>query len=252
MMGLGEEVAVKKRKVVWDDYTGGFYAESKVEALQRLCDYRAKLTDVINKNEAARCRNAIRQVDAEKNMFLIKKGREVQKHNETWQDHKAHLHVLDRLAKEREKIFEAEVDNYGRYPPGSLRGDLDCMVETQLREMSPVVRRKREAARLLGKRTDINLIDRTKTTEDIFDEMKKRKSRANSPAKTSAPTMKSKSMPKLILPAITVKMSKTADRSKTVEPVSQMKTTKVNNTDGCKAGKENKDNNLPSVFVTQF
>ena len=246
-MGLGEDIAVKKRKVVWDDYTGGFYAESKVEALQRLCDYRAKLTDVINKNEATRCRNAIRQVNAEKQMFLLRKEREAQKHNETWQDHKAHLNVLERLAKEREKIFESEVDNYGRYPPGSLRSDLDSMVESELREMSPVVQRKREASRLLEKRTEISMIDRTKTTEDVFDELKKRKSRAPSPAKT--PAFKSKSAPKLILPAITVKLNTSADRIKMVEPVSQVKKQNINESNNSKTGR---DTNLPSVFVTQF
>ena len=245
-MGGGEDIGIKKRKVVWDDYTGGFYAESRVEALQRLCDYRAKLTDVINKNEAARCQNKIRQVNAERQMFLIKKARDALKHNETWQDHKAHLSVLDKLAKEREKTFITEADNYGRYPPEcARRSDLDEMVADELREMSPIVKRRRDAARLLGKRTEINLIDRTRTTEDIFDELKNRKSRVSSPAKSPAPARKSKSMPKLILPAITVKMTRTGDTSKTVEPVSQKREQEKKN-------KNEKGDNLPSVFVTQF
>lgn len=247
-MGLGGDVAAKKRKVVWDEYTGGFYAESKVEAVQRMCDYRAKLTDVINKNEAARCRNAIKQVDAEKQVFLIKKGREAQKHNDTWQDHKAHLNVLEKLAKDREKVFDAEVDNYGRYPPRSTRNDLDNMVETELREMSPVVRRKRNTERLLGKRNEISLIDRTKTTEHIFEELKNTRSRIPSPAKTPAPARKSKSVPKLILPAITVKMSKSGDRAKTVE-VSKVRR---QNVDESQNNKVASNSGLPPVFVTQF
>ena len=244
-MGPGGDVAAKKRKVIWDDFTGGFYAESKVEAVQRMCDYRAKLTDVINKNEAARCRNAIKQVDAEKQVFLIKKGREAQKHNDTWQDHKAHLNVLEKLAKDREKVFDAEVDSYGRYPPGSMRNNLDNMVENELREMSPVVRRKRNAERLLGKRNEIGLIDRTKTTEHIFEELKNTRSRIPRPAKTPVPARKSKSVPKLILPAIRVKMSKSGDRAKTVE-VSKVRRQNEDES------QNNKNNGLPPVFVTQF
>lgn len=249
-MGLGEDVSIKRRKVVYDDYTGGFYAETRVEAVQRLCEYRAKLTDVINKNEAARCQNMIRQVNAERQSFLIKKGREAQKHNETRQDHQAHLSVLEKLAKEREKIFEANIDIYGRYPPESTRRtDLDELVANELREMSPEVRRKRESARLLGKRTEIHPIDRTKTTGDIFEELKNRKSRVSSPAKSPAPARKSKSMPKLILPAITVKMTKAGDRTKTVEPPAQ---TKRQNTNESESRTKEKENTLPSVFVTQF
>ena len=245
-MGGGEDVGIKKRKVVWDDYCRGFYAESRVEAVQRLCDYRAKLTDVVNKNEATRCQNKIRQVNAERQMFLLKRARDALKHNETWQDHKAHLSVLDKLAKEREPTFIAETDNYGRYPPEYARRiDLDDMVADTLREMSPIVQRRREAAKLLGKRNGINLIDRTRTTEDIFEDMKKRKSRVSSPAKSPVPARKSKSMPKLILPAITVKMTKARDKSQTVEPVSQ-------NRDKEKIDKTEKGDNLPSVFVTQF
>ena len=245
-MGGEDNVGIKKRKVVWDDYTGGFYAESRVEAVQRLCDYRAKLTDVINKNEAARCQNKIKQVNAERQMFLLKRSRDALKHNETWQDHKAHLSVLDKLAKERESTFLAETDNYGRYPPEyARRVDLDDKVAGELREMSPIVMRRREAARLLGKRTGINLIDRTRTTEDIFDELKKTKSRVPSPAKSPVPARKSKSMPKLILPAITVRMTKAGDNSKTVEPVSQRR-------DQEKINRNEKGDNLPPVFVTQI
>lgn len=213
-MGIGEDVSVKKRKVIYDDYTGGFYAESKVESLQRQCDYRARLTDVINKAEDAKYRVACKQVDAEKQIFLMKNEKAIHKHNEALLDHKAHKNVLERLAKEREERSRSVNDLYGRYPPDSLRPNLEEKIVSELKDMSPVVKRRREASRLLLKRNAVSEVNRSMSTDDMFLELKHMKSRISSPVKISqskspmTDTDLNKPMPKLILPAITVKMGK--------------------------------------------
>lgn len=246
-MGLGEDVSVKKRKVIYDEYTGGFYAESKVESLQRQCDYRARLTDVINKAEDAKYRVACKQVDAEKQIFLMRNEKAIHKHNEALLDHKAHKNVLEKLAKEREVMSKSVNDLYGRYPPDSLRPNLEEQIVSELKEMSPVVKRRREATKLLLKRNAISEVNRTLSTDDMFLELKNVKSRISSPAKR-APSRSpivdetTKPMPKLILPAITVKKGQHLDK-KNLQDQTSSSTNKnsYNNNDASP---------FPSVFLT--
>ncbi|XP_052781241.1 uncharacterized protein LOC128217861 [Mya arenaria] len=239
-MGLGTETITKKRKVVYDEYTGGFYAESKVESIQRQCDYRLRLTDVMNKAEHAKYRFACKQVDAEKQLFLMRKEKATHRHNEALVDYKAHLNVLDKLAKEREEITAQMNDIYGKYPPESLRTNLEEQILIQRKEMSPIVQRRREANRLLNDRKPLEELDRTKSTGDIMNEIKNRKSRANSPVKRFAkhsPTNDGpKQVPKLMLPAITVDIGKLKSKRQA---------------DGLHRTKSTNDvSTLPSVFVT--
>lgn len=244
-MGLGEEVSVKRRKVIYDEYTGGFYAESKVESLQRQCEYRARLTDVMNKAEEAKYKLACKQVNAEKHLFLTRKEKASHRHAEALQDYKAHKNVLDKLAKEREELAAQMEDIYGRYPPDSLRPNIETLIEEELKEMSPIVRRRREATKLLCKRNDLSEVDRTMSTEDLFENLKHRKSRISSPVKTSsgtpAPEVSQKPAARLILPAITVKLGNNATYPRVLGPVSRTN----------EYSKSYDDNSaLPSVFVT--
>lgn len=244
-MGLGEEISVKRRKVIYDEYTGGFYAESKVDSLQRQCEYRARLTDVMNKAEEAKYKMACKQVNAEKHIFLARKEKASHRHSEALLDYKAHRNVLERLAKEREEIVAQKDDIYGKYPPESLRVKLDELIDEELHEMSPVVRRRREATRILGKRTDLSEVDRTLSTEDMFGDFKSRKSRVSSPVKPPTRTSGSetpKPAPRLILPAITVRFGKNGVQSRMIEPG----TKRLN--DNSKS--YNDSSTLPSVFVT--
>ncbi|KAL4226228.1 hypothetical protein ACF0H5_014212 [Mactra antiquata] len=249
-MGIGE-VTVKKRKVIYDDYTGSFYSESKVESLQRQCDIRAKLTDVMNKAEEAKYKIACKQVNAEKHLFLARKEKATHRHSEALQDYKAHMNVLDKLAKERELLtMSQDQDIFGKYPPESIRNNIEELIDMELKEMQPRVRRRREATKLLGKRNEQNEVDRSKTTEDLFDELKHRKSRMPSPVKTPAQTpcqeMAAKPVPRLILPAITVRIGGHGNQSR-IEPSDRRK-----KTEEVQIKSRSFDDNkmLPSVFVT--
>lgn len=243
-MGLGGDVSVKRRKVIYDEYTGGFYAESKVESLQRQCEYRARLTDVMNKAEEAKYKLACKQVNAEKHMFLIRKEKTTHRHSEALQDYKAHRNVLEKLAKEREELNAQMEDIYGKYPPDSVRPNIEDLIEEELKEMSPMVRRRREATKLLLKRNDLSEVDRTMSTDDLFENLKHRKSRVPSPAKSPSRTPGTetpKPAARLILPAITVKLGSSTAYPRGIEPSSRTnENSKFNNNNAM----------LPSVFVT--
>ncbi|KAH3881122.1 uncharacterized protein LOC127879392 [Dreissena polymorpha] len=231
-MGLGGETKAKKRKVVYDEYTGGFYAESKVEALERQCHFRARLTDVINKAEDAKYRYACKRVDAEKHLFLLKKEKATNRHNDAFLDYQAHKKVLEKLAKEREELGSKIDHLFGKYPPESIRSNIEEKIVLERKEMSPVVIRRREATRLLGNRNSLKELDRTKSTDDIIAELKQMRSRVNSPVKSltkQSPVYESaKHAPRLILPAITVKLNKLDDKKEIVH-AKQMHRTKSSN-----------------------
>lgn len=247
---MGEELGMKKRKVIYDEYTGGFYAESKVESLQRQCEYRAKLTDVMNKAEEAKYRTACKQVNAEKNLFLIKKEKDSHRHSEALQEYKAHKNVLEKLAKDRQETLAGLTDIYGRYPPESFGDQIEELIGLELKEMRPVVRRRREATSLLNKRNELTEVDRTMSTEDLFDNIKHRKSRISSPVKTPLRQVRSetpKPPPRLILPAITVKIGNNGN-NKVVEPG---KNNRYNFSNSSLTTKLTDDEpTLPSVFIT--
>jgi len=241
---MGPEIAAKKRKVVYDEYTGGFYAESIVESVQRQCDIRQRLTDVINKAEESKYRYACKQVEAEKNLFLMKKEKATHRHNEALIDYRAHMNVLEKLAKEREEIAAQMNDIYGRYPPDSLRLNLEDQILLERKEMSPIVQRRREATRLLNNRNSMTELDRTKSNDDIINELRNMKSRANSPekrmSKLTPENHAPRHVPKLILPAITVNLDK-------------VKESKKSKSNGIRRTNSSNDVSvLPPVFVTDI
>nr|KAG5704326.1 hypothetical protein BaRGS_012635 [Batillaria attramentaria] len=89
---------MRARKVIYDDYTNGFYVETRVEALERQVATRAKLTDVLNRSHDTKLRNQKKQVEAEKDIFDKKNDRDTTFHREQLKDHVAHKSVLHDIA----------------------------------------------------------------------------------------------------------------------------------------------------------
>lgn len=226
-MSFGAGGDVKKKKVFYDEYTGSFYTESKMEALQRQCDYRSKMAGVLNRSEAARLRVKHNTVQAAQHIFEMKNERERTMYQENLKDHQAYKQVLENIVKERAK--QEWDDKYGIYGAGINRQELDIEVQKQLREMSPVVKRKRAAEFLLSQRKRVEVFDRTKKTPELLEkvhkkrmeQIEKEKEIEESPRKT----------PKLILPPITVTLRREDSRSN-IEVANEM-------------------SSLPTVFVTQ-
>ena len=49
MAEAGGVITTRTRKLFFDEYTGGFYFESKVESLERTCRQRQEKNETINK-----------------------------------------------------------------------------------------------------------------------------------------------------------------------------------------------------------
>lgn len=227
-MSVGGGSDVKKKKVFYDEYSGSFYTESKMEALQRQSDYRSKMEGVLNRSEAARLKVKHNTVKAAQHIFDMKNDRERTTFQENLKDHQAYKQVLENIVKERSKDQDWD-DKYGIYGPGVSRQELDSEVQKQLHEMSPMVRRKRAAEFLLSQRKRVEVFDRKKKTPELLEKVHKK--RMEQLEKEKEVEEAPRKTPKLILPPITVTLRKEDTRS-SIEVTNDVSL-------------------LPTVFVTQ-
>ncbi|XP_069141872.1 uncharacterized protein [Argopecten irradians] len=238
----------KKKKVFYDDYTGGFYTESRMENLKRKCNYRSKMAEVINRSEGSRLHVALKTVDTAKHLFEMKSERETTFYRECLKDHLAYKHVLEGISKERDNDSSWD-GRYGKYGQGVNRTDLDPQISEQLVEMAPEVKRKRQAEMLLSQRKKPEVFDRNMKTPDLLGLVRNKRAKSSSPVrrKPVAPSNGSgRKTPKLILPPITLTLSRESTADKVVNVRNLQSTNKRSNTTmGDSSG-------LPTVFVTQF
>ncbi|KAL3853830.1 hypothetical protein ACJMK2_017331 [Sinanodonta woodiana] len=238
-MSLGDHVSSKKMKVIFDEYTHRFYTESMLESLERQRNMIARLAEVKNKSEEARLNFSKRQVNAARNIFEMRNEKEVHQHKENLKDHEAHMLVLENLAKEREKRRRPEDDMLGRYGPGTTRPVLDDLIVQQLREMSPVMIRKRKAENILSKRRKMEVYSSTLKTSALFRKARQWRSQSVSPQRTPSPR---KSSSRLILPPIAVSMTKDGKQRKFTETSAR----EPNQEDDPAT-----ESTMPTVFITQ-
>ena len=231
----GEPGPIRKRKVLYDEYTNGFYTESKMESLQRRCDFRTKMADVLNRGEESKLTAKRKTVEAETKIFETKNERETTFYRENLRDHQAYREVLRNIMKERENDNNWD-DKYGMYGAGVNRTDLEQEVHKQRIEMSPVMVRKRNAEKLLSQRKRVEVFDRKMNTEEILNKACQARKKRKSPPNEEKVLEESRPTPKLILPPITLTFRKDDDH----ETGNGRRSTEISSEAG-----------FPSVFVTQ-
>ena len=256
MMNFGSDNGMsKRRKVFYDEYSGGFYTETHIDELKRKCDYRTNMADVLNRSEEARLCSAIKTVNAARNLFELKREREVTLHRENLKDHIAYKAVLDHISKERDNNPNWD-DKFGKYGMGVNKKDLEENIQLQLHEMDPMIRRKRQAEHILSNRKKVEVFDRKMNTEALLAMAHKQKHSSASPTRKRSPSKepKEKAMPKLILPPITVTRRKEEPAGLEHKRVSihgldvSMTTPKPSPTPESKMSENS--GGLPNIFVT--
>ncbi|KAK3102661.1 hypothetical protein FSP39_012978 [Pinctada imbricata] len=226
----GDGGANRKRKVIYDEYTNGFYTESKMESLQRQCDFRSKMAGVLNRGEESKLTGKRKAVEAEKQIFELKNEKETTLHRENLRDYQAYREVLRNILKERENDKNWD-DKYGMYGSGVSRLDLELEVQRQKTEMTPIIVRKRNAEKLLSQRKRVEVFDRKMNTTELLNKARKKRKQPDVESKSPEDSRRT---PKLILPPITVTFRKEED----FESGAERRSTEVTN-------------DFPSVFVTQ-
>lgn len=224
----------KRRKVFYDEFTNGFYVETRVASVQRNCNNRSKITVVRNRSHDERCKDRVHFAETAKHIFETKYEKEEMQHHETMRDNAAYRHVLTSVAKDREVIHADELDHMGKYGLGATRDKLDVLVQQKMEYMTPAAKRKRRAKRILSKRKKEDVFDRKATTPELFELIRSRQSRSASPIRKSPPRAEAK----LILPPIEL----SAPRHTAAKPEAAEGSNRTKAKDGW---------SFPSVFVTQ-
>lgn len=221
----------KRRKVFYDEFTNGFYVETRVAAVQRSCNYRSKITVVRNRSQDERCKDRIQFAETAKHIFETKYEKEETQHHGTLRDNAAYRQVLVSVAKDRENNHADDLDLMGKYGPGATRDKLDTLVQEKIEYMTPAAKRKRRAKRILSKRKKEDVFDRKATTPELFNMVRNRESRSASPTQKASSRVDTK----LVLPPIEVSVPRYA-------------TLKA---EAAKAEDKADGLSFPSVFVTQ-
>ncbi|KAK6175443.1 hypothetical protein SNE40_013906 [Patella caerulea] len=234
-MNTDVSTTMRARRVVYDDYTKGFYVESRVEALHRQVDTRAKLTNVLNRSQDCKLNYSKGKVEAARGIFTRKTESEIDHHKGNLKDYVAHRHILDRMAaiNKRKGVSSA----LGKYGVGCAKVDIQPLIDREVKETTPSATRRREAKKLVKKRKMVEVWDRTLNTPELIDAGKNNVQ--NSRQNTKDCIRKRKS-PHIVLPSL-------MPRSLSTDLVFRSSSSPVKDERGQSHSPEL---TLPSVFVT--
>lgn len=228
---------MRSRKVCYDDYTNGFYVESRLETLKRQIETRGGLTDVLNKGQDARCDFRKRQVDAAKRIFTRKNSMAMTIHKDNLQEYKAHWGVLQDISRKKERQELYEEGSMGRYGLGSSKIEIQDLIEKKIKQSSPSAKRRRDARKHLNHRSRVEVFDRNLTTSALL------KSKVKSRTSTQGGDFRTRrGTAQLVLPPIAVTFTK--KNGKQVGNGVHITTRPAT------SGRYN-DLGLPAVFVTE-
>ena len=227
-----ERVTARDHKLSFDQYTGKFYFESKIEGIERTCRMRLKHTEAMNKGESLILQNQHQTFEGKMHIFDMKNSRENDTLKESLRDFVAHRNALDEVGRNNDNDPDRN-DKLGRYGLNSSRKDLLPFIELEKLKMDPAWRRKKECQLLLSQRRPMDLIDRQLPTSTIM--LSWRRKNKPEPKKPD----NAKPMPQLILPPLKVKISTKKGTAKSV-------------TGNMATGEEQdpETTSLPSIFIT--
>ena len=168
-----KEIPSKTRKLVHDDHTGGFYFESKVEAIKRNCIEREKRVFALNKGELSKLKSMNNQAFNHYHLFELKNDRESHMLKENLKHFIAHRKILENVEKIRYSDRSYN-ENFGTYGPKTSMQELQPLIEIQRKRLEPTVRRKVQAFNLLNQRRPVFEMDRGLTTPALMQSWRRR------------------------------------------------------------------------------
>ena len=228
-----QRVTTRTHKLSFDEYTGRFYFESKIEGLERTCTTRAKHIEAMNKGEEVRLEGQLRQVEGKEQIFEAKNSREMDDLRESLKDMRAHRNALEQVARKNEIRLDRNED-LGQYGINASRNELFAMIELQKQKMDPNWRRKKECKILLSQRKQMQVIDRQMPTSTILLSWRRKHSLEGEDGKECGRTVA-----RLVLPPLHVKI-------RTLKPTPSVSEDVFPAT----AGEEAETTSLPSIFIT--
>ncbi|KAH9494539.1 hypothetical protein Btru_042381 [Bulinus truncatus] len=200
-------LTLKARKVNYDDYSGTFSMETRLEALGRQVLTHAKLVNVLNRSQDAKLRFTCKKSQEATDIVCRRLDKEGQFYRQSLRDRLAYLSLL-RDFTQRDTGGD-DVTYSGLYDLGLSRKELKEMIQEKIKDSTPSARRQKLCRHILHSRKLITVFDRTKSTSAL---LKMRQSISSRPATDQPLDTGKHTMPysprvkaaKLILPPITV------------------------------------------------
>ena len=240
---MAKEVSttMRSRRVMYDDYTDGFYVETRVEALQRQSENRASETEVLNKSQEARFEVAQRQIEAAKRIFERKFLAEANQHKQNLRERIAYKQILDDLPRP-DGSLESGSNPRVRVLNSYSRLELQALVEARIKEGSPSSIRRKAAHKLLTHRKPVEVFNRVRSTTSLLQSARRKRHRHSSvSAEGGREYTPRQSNVQLILPPISMSMRNVRAVSSDAGLTSADKPNVT----------QQADLSLPSVFLTQ-
>lgn len=232
-----ERLTTRNNKLSFDEYTGKFYFESKIEGLERTCKNRLKQVEAMNKGESLILEGHHRQLEGKMHIFEMKSSRESDSLKESLRGISAHRSALEEVGRRQDQDPNRN-EMLGRYGSDSSRRDLLPLINLEKLKMDPTWRRKKECEVLLSQRKQMEVIDRQQPTSRIM--LKWTQKRPKGEGKDAKKDPARKQVTQLILPPIKVKITPRKTQAKSV----------ADDKDVDKR-EDPETTSLPPVFVTQ-
>ncbi|CAL1539520.1 unnamed protein product [Lymnaea stagnalis] len=204
---------MRARKVTYDEYTGIFYVESRLEALERQVLCHAKMAEVLNRSQESKLRFITKQDKGARDIACRKLDKEGRHQRQALRDRIAYSQILREFSSGKSEGGD-ELSPRAVYDLELSRQDIQTLIQKKLKDSTPSAKRKRQSKNILNSRRLIQVFDRTQSTSALLRMKDKIASRPTSEqlqatpldaADTRAPYQRRSGPPKLILPPITVR-----------------------------------------------
>ena len=198
----------RRENVGYDDYSGRFYFESKVEALERVSRQKARHAEIMNRSSDKQLENENKLIQSARDIVEGKMKREIISARQSLKDMVSYRTVLNKIGQ-RNTTDPFHPDHLGKYGVGASYFELVDKREQAKIEMDPATRRRMLSKELLSQRKPMQVLDRTLDTNQLIHAWQKR-SRSLSPSSNKKKKKDMKQQPAALrLPPITAtKMTK--------------------------------------------
>ena len=190
----------KAGSVYYDDYSGRFYFDTKVENLERLSRQKARHAEIMNRSSNKQLENEHKLIQSARDIVDNKMMREIWGFRTNLKDMVSYRNVLKKIAV-RNSRDPWHPESMGKYGTGASYFELTDKRQTEKHDMDPMTRRRMLSKTLLSQRKPMLVLDRTLDTDALMSQWQKR-CRSLSPQPTTKKPKKEKRPGGIRLPPI--------------------------------------------------
>ena len=175
---------MRRHKVYWDEYSGRFVFDNKVQAIASLSRNKMRHAEIMNRSDNVFLGNNLKLIHSARGIVEGKYNREMDSARLMLKDMVSYKLVLDKVGK-RNNADPWHDENLGKYGLGSSYFEVTEQRNISKVEMDPAWRRRQLTKQLLLQRKPLPVVDRTLNTDDLFQSLHRAKSHsADGPMRT--------------------------------------------------------------------